>query len=52
MLYNVFLRGEGNIGFINIIGWVFMGVSVFNIFTNLVFVLISSISNAGEKGKN
>ena len=38
-LYNVFLRGEGSVGFISVIGWKFMVVSAFNILVNLVVVI-------------
>ena len=48
-MYNIFLRGEGTIPFINGVGWTFMGAAVFNILGNLAVVVVESISDAGQK---
>lgn len=38
-VYSIFLRGEGTVEFINISGWIYMGISCFNILINLAIVL-------------
>jgi hypothetical protein len=48
-LYNIFLRGEGSIGFINLIGWIFMGAAAANIFGNLAIVVFDSLKEAFQK---
>ena len=48
-VFNIFLRGEGTDGFINNMGWVYIGISVFNILINLAIVLIDSIYETGSE---
>ena len=42
-LYNIFLRGEGGASFLGNIGWVYMGLSIFNILANLSIVLLETL---------
>lgn len=51
-IYNVFLRGQGSIGFINGTGWVFMGLAAFNILGNLAVVVIDTLVEAVQKYLN
>lgn len=48
-LYNIFLRGEGTLGFINGVGWTFMGASALNILINMAIVIFDTVIEAGEK---
>ena len=48
-LYNIFLRGEGSIDFINTIGWVFMGLTGINIVGNLSVVLFETMIDSVQK---
>ena len=48
-MYNIFLRGEGTIGFISTVGWVFIGAAAFNILGNFSIVIFESISDSGGK---
>lgn len=44
-LYNIFLRGDGNITFVNSTGWAFIGVTGANILGNLSIVFVISIKD-------
>lgn len=46
-IYNIFLRGEGTIEFINLIGWCFMGAAALNILGNMAIVIIETLWDAG-----
>ena len=48
-MYNIFLRGEGTIPFINGVGWTFMGAAMLNILGNLAVVVFETIADTGEK---
>jgi len=50
--YNIFLRGEGTISFINGTGWVFMGTASFNILGNTAIVVFETIQDAASKWTN
>lgn len=47
--YNIFLRGEGTIGFINGTGWMFMGTASFNILGNSAVVVLETIQDAASQ---
>ena len=47
-LYNIFLRGEGQIEFINYVGWSFIGASAFNILVNMAIVVIETLIDIGS----
>lgn len=44
-IYNIFLRGEGTIGFINGTGWMFMAMAAFNILGNLCIVVMDTLAD-------
>ena len=46
-LYNIFLRGEGSLQFLNGTGWTFMGTAAFNIIGNMGIVIMDSLSGFG-----
>jgi len=48
-IYNIFLRGEGTIGFIGVVGWTFMGAAAINILGNMGVVLFETLNDAGGK---
>ena len=41
--YNIFLRGEGTVEFLDGTGWSFMGVASFNILGNMSILILDSI---------
>lgn len=47
-IFNILLRSEGGPIFIGKVGWAFIGVSVFNVFCNLVLLIFDSLSKAFE----
>ena len=47
-IFNIFLRGEGTISFINGTGWAFMATSISNILGNLANVIYSSFGDLSE----
>ena len=45
-MYNIFLRGEGTIEFINGVGWTFITASALNILMNMSIVVFETIKEA------
>ena len=51
-IYNIFVRGEGTLEFLDNMGWVFLGISAFNILCNLSFVILDTTSTFWQNGKS
>lgn len=48
-IYNIFLRGEGTVSFINGTGWAFMITCISNILGNLAVVLFNTFCDFSAK---
>ena len=49
-IFNIFVRDEGTFEFLNNMGWIFIGISAFNVLYNLSFAIYDTSGACWSKG--